>query len=140
MKRIASLFVILSLFLSGCNMFQTDSENIAEQATVSGTVNYLTREALPEGAIITVTLADTSRADAPATTIDEVMIPAEGNQVPIPFELTYNPTQIDERYTYTVRAKITLDDELIKTSTQAYPVITRDNPTDNIVIMVENVQ
>lgn len=147
MKKFAPLLVAISLFLSGCNMFAgqptttqpTDSGNMAKEGTISGTVSYLTREALPENAVITVTLADTSRADAPATTLNEVTIPSEGMQVPISFELTYDPTEIDERYTYTVRATITLDGELIKTSTQSYPVITRDNPTENIAIMVESV-
>jgi len=40
------------------------------------------------------------------TVIATQTIPAEGRQVPIPFELTYDPALIDQTQTYLVAARI----------------------------------
>ena len=106
---------------------------------LNGTVAYLQRIALPPNAIIEVSLQDVSKADAPAEVLDSVKIPSAGRQVPIPFTLHYDPAQIDERYTYTVSARITVDGVLTWISTTQNPVLTRGAPTDNVEIIVEQV-
>lgn len=98
-------------------------------STVTGTVSYLQRIALPPNAIVQVQLQDVSRADAPAVTIAEQKIPLNGRQVPIPFSLTYDPTTIRPTNTYAIRAQILIDGQLRWTSTSAYRVITQGNPT-----------
>lgn len=102
--------------------------------TVTGTLIYRERIALPPEATATVTLADASRADAPAVTIAEQTISPAG-QVPIPFSLAYNPATINPRARYLVRGTITLGGTLLLTSTQAYPVITQGAPTDVEVLL-----
>ena len=107
--------------------------------TLNGTVAYLQRIALPPNAIIEVSLQDVSKMDAPAEVLDSVKIPSAGRQVPIPFTLHYDPAQIDERYTYTVSARITVDGVLTWISKTQNPVLTRGAPTDNVEIIVEQV-
>lgn len=148
MKKLIPALMAMTVFFAGCNMFQqppteqpnddTMTEDTMDSASVSGTVTYLTREALPQDAMVTVTLEDTSLQDVAAETIAQVAIPTNGAQVPIPFELTYDADDINESNTYSLRASITLNGELMKISTQAYPVITNGNPTEDIEIMVEN--
>lgn len=111
----------------------------ATTSAVTGTVTKLDRSALPPTAVVTVRLQDTSRAGAPAITIAEQIIPLNGQQLPVPFSLSYDPAKIDPRFTYTVRAIIEDGGKLIYTSTQAYPVITRDAPTSNVEIQVQAV-
>jgi uncharacterized lipoprotein YbaY len=106
---------------------------------LNGTVAYLQRIALPPNAIIEVSLQDVSKADAPAEVLDSVKIPSAGRQVPIPFTLHYDAAQIDERYTYTVSARITVDGVLTWISKTQNPVLTRGAPTDNVEITVEQV-
>ena len=106
---------------------------------LNGTVAYLQRIALPPNAIIEVSLQDVSKVDAPAEVLDSVKIPSAGRQVPIPFTLHYDPAQIDERYTYTVSARITVDGVLTWISKTQNPVLTRGAPTDNVEIIVEQV-
>jgi uncharacterized lipoprotein YbaY/heat shock protein HslJ len=106
-----------------------------DKGTVTGTVAYRQRIALPPGAVVHVELIDPSKADAKATVIAEQKIETQGKQVPIPFTLTYDPAQINERNLYQVQAKIMDGDTLRYRNTQAYPVITRGNPT-KIVILV----
>jgi len=107
-------------------------------STVSGTVTYPQRIALPPDATLVVTLEDVSRADAPSTMIAGKTIQTMGQQVPIPFSLTYDPAEIEARNRYVVRAQIFYNDGLQWTSTTAYPVITYENPTE-VEIQVEQI-
>jgi len=50
-------------------------------------------------------------------------------QVPVPFELKFEPTKIDANHSYVVSARIVVDDKLRFLSDKAYPVLTRDNPS-----------
>jgi putative lipoprotein len=104
---------------------------------VSGTVTYRERMALPPGTLVNVQLQDVSLADAPATVIGEQDIVIEDEQVPIPFEIAYDPDDIEDNHTYVVRAEIRdADGSLLFTTDTSYPVITRDNPTEGVEIVV----
>jgi heat shock protein HslJ/uncharacterized lipoprotein YbaY len=91
----------------------------------------------PAGAEIRVSLQDISRMDVPATVLGEQVIRAADSAGPVPFQITFDPAQIDPRYSYSVRATITHEGKLLYTSTQAYPVITRGAPRYDIEIQVE---
>ena len=119
--------------------FQQIQQIAQAQAQVTGTVRYLQRIALPPNAVVEVTLQEVSRLDAAAVLLAEQKIPTTGQQVPIPFTLTYDASQIEPRYTYVVRAKITVDGQMRWTSTTAYRVITQNNPT-TVDILVELVR
>lgn len=106
--------------------------------SVMGTVTYRERIALPANAVVQVSLQDISRADAPAVVLGEQTIETGGRQVPIPFAIPYDAATIDERFTYSVRARITVDGQLMFTSTTANLVITRGIPT-NVEIVVQRV-
>jgi putative lipoprotein len=111
----------------------------ATTESVTGTVTYLVRSALPPDAVGNVQLQDISLADAPAIIISEQEFATEGKQVPFPYELPYDPAQIQSNHRYAVRAQITLAGKLLFTSTQAYLVITGGNPTKDIEIIVQPV-
>jgi len=52
----------------------------------------------------------------------------------------YDPKQIQDSHTYSMRATIVDGaSKLLFTSTTAYPVITRGNPTSNVEIVVQPV-
>ncbi len=104
-------------------------------ATVTGTVLYLERIALPPNAIITVRLVDVSRADAPAIVIAEQQITLGDRQVPVPFVLTYDTARIDPRFSYAVQARIEVDGTLLFINTERYAVITQGNPTQREIIV-----
>jgi putative lipoprotein len=104
--------------------------------TVTGTVAYRDRMALPPGAVVQVQLSDVSRQDAPARVVAETTITPGGRQVPIPFELHYDPGAIDQKHSYAVRATIRDGDRLLYTTNTAAPVITRGNPTQVPLMLV----
>ena len=95
----------------------------AAPTTLTVTVFYRERIAMPPNAALIVTLADVSRADAPAETVASRRIEEPGN-VPIDIELTYDPSIIDERSTYAVRATIAVDGKMWWSSTEAQHVLT----------------
>ena len=105
-------------------------------ATVSGTVTYRERIALSPGAVVEVKLIDVSRADAPAVTIGEHVIQNPG-QVPVAFEVEYDPADIDERFTYAIQARIMEGDKLTFISDTAYHVITRNNSDRVDLVLVK---
>jgi uncharacterized lipoprotein YbaY len=107
-------------------------------AKVTGTVTYRERLALPPNAVVQVSLQDVSLADAPAVVLGEQTITTGGAQIPIPFEITYDPAAIDQRLTYSVPARITVDGQLLFTSTTTTLVITQGNPSD-VEIVVQRV-
>ena len=92
--------------------------------TVTGTVNYKHRMALPPDAVVDVSLQDTTLADAPARIVGQATIATRGAQVPIPFRIDYDPARIDPSHRYVVRATITVDGKMLFTSPTAYPMLT----------------
>jgi putative lipoprotein len=96
--------------------------------SVTGTVSYLQRIALPPTALIQVQLQDVSLADAPAKILAEEKITLGDRQVPVPFSLTVDPAKIDRSHLYSVSARILLDGQSRFISDKSYPVLTRGNP------------
>jgi uncharacterized lipoprotein YbaY/phosphoglycolate phosphatase-like HAD superfamily hydrolase len=100
-------------------------ESRSETGTITGTVAYRQRIALPPDAVVHVRLEDVSKADAPSTLVSDARVPTEGRQVPIPFRLAYDASKIDASHTYHLRASILSGGSVLFTTTQAYPVLTQ---------------
>jgi uncharacterized lipoprotein YbaY len=88
---------------------------------VEGTIIYFERLALPPSATVSVTLLDTSRADAPATTLAAEAIGARQGR-PFRFSLTVPRRKISAAANLTVSAQIRDGDRLLFRTTKAYPV------------------
>ena len=132
--KLGLLGCLVVLALTGC-------AKKALEASVTGTVSYNLRIALPPDATVIVKIEDVSRADAPSTVIGEQEIKTEGKQVPIPYEVLYDPAEIIDNHTYTVSARI-LDGsgKLIFISDTITPVITDGNPTEDVEVIVVQVK
>jgi putative lipoprotein len=140
MKTKNILLALLALALLSTPLAACRSTSRPQAVTaVTGTVTYQERIALPANAIITVQLQDISKADAPAVVLGSQVIQANGKQPPFPFSISYDPAQIQPNGRYTLRATITVDGQLIFTSTQAYPVITGGNPVKDVEIIVQRI-
>jgi len=114
------------------------SDSSAPAATpgvVTGTVGYLNRMAMPPTAVAVVQLQDISRADAAATTVTEAKITFGDRQVPIPFELKFDPAQIDAKHRYAVRATIVVDGARRFQTDTVYPVITHGHPSTAALVL-----
>lgn len=102
---------------------------------MTGTVTYRQRIALTPDAVIEVKLLDVSRADAAAVTVAEQTIKPAGRQVPIAFDLAYDPGSIKERNRYVIQVRILESGQLRFVNSQAYPVITGGHPKTVNVLM-----
>jgi len=112
-------------------MLMTYAANVtsAEAASLTGTLTYRQHKALPFDAVISIRLVDVSPLqDASGDIIARQNIPNSG-QLPMRFELRYNPARINSQHTYAIQAFITAQGKLLFTNTSAYPVLTRGNPS-----------
>jgi uncharacterized lipoprotein YbaY len=103
---------------------------------LTGTVTYLQRIALPAGSVIEVQLQDVSRADVAAEVLASQTITTGGENVPIPFELSYDPAQIDPRFTYALSVRIMVDGLLRWINTEHVGVLTRGSPASGVEVLV----
>jgi putative lipoprotein len=112
-------------------------------ASVTGTVYYLPRIALPNDAMVEVTIRNAQLADAPPemTLLAQTAFTTDGAQVPLPFEVLYATADVQEGALYSIGARITDGaGNLLFISTQITPVITNGNPTEDVEILVSPVQ
>ena len=77
----------------------------APEAAIQGSVTYLQRIALTEGAVLEVVLLESAGADGPARAVAETAMDSPG-QVPIAFTLPYDPASIDPARAYSLSARI----------------------------------
>ena len=101
---------------------------------VTGTATYRERIALPPNAVFEATLEDVSRTDAPATIIGRARLDKPG-QPPFQFSIQYDTAQIVATRSYSVRARVTVDGNLMFSSDQAYPVLTRGRGSQVAILM-----
>ena len=110
------------------NACRNDGDVVTQDNVISGTVTYRGRAVLPRTAVLTIRLQDVSRSDISAVTIAEQRIETEGKQPPIPFDLAYDRTKIEERNRYSVRAEISDQGRLLYITDVNHPVLTQGNP------------
>lgn len=121
------ILILSALLISGCD---------GGGASITGDVTYLQRSALPDDAVVTVQLQDTSRQDVAAEVLGEQKIETDGKQVPIAYEVEYDEGDIEDNHTYSMSARIEDGDgNLLFISDTVNPVITRDNPTSDVEIV-----
>ena len=89
---------------------------------------------LPVNAMLTVTLEDISRADAPSTVLTSREIALADETFPVTFELPYDLGDIADRSTYQVSARVTSGGDLLMISDTITPVITRGAPTSGVEV------
>jgi putative lipoprotein len=135
---IAILGLVIALAVAGYALVALNRSG--QTANLTGMVTYFQQISLPEDAVVTVQIQDVSRADAPAVIVGEQVLSSPG-QPPIPFEIPYNPTQIEESHRYIVRAEIRDNaGVLLFTTDTAISVLTEGNPSENVEIIVVPVE
>ncbi len=133
MKKALALVtsVVLGAVLMGCQASEEKVEEVKHDS-ITGTVAYRERIALPDNAVVEVSLQDISLADAPAKVISTHRFETNGAQVPFEFSLTYDANKIEPRHRYSVSARIEVDGKLRFITDMNYGVITDENNTDNV--------
>ncbi|MCP4360498.1 MAG: META domain-containing protein [Chloroflexi bacterium] len=140
MKKIGYLLtaVTLIIILAACS---GNSEEVVSDAAVNGNISYLQRIALPDNAVVNITIQNASIADAPpeVSVISATSIESPG-QVPIPFSTLYSPEDVDSNSTYLLYVRIEdSSGNLLFLNTNGTPVLTHGSPTENVEVIVEQV-
>jgi uncharacterized lipoprotein YbaY/heat shock protein HslJ len=104
---------------------------------ITGTATYRERVALAPDAEFEASLLDVSRADARAEVIATVR-KANPGQVPIAFEIVYDPDKVRPDGSYVVRALVYEHGRPRFTSDQSYPALTRGAGTTVSILMRSN--
>ncbi|KAG0245635.1 hypothetical protein B0O80DRAFT_459883 [Mortierella sp. GBAus27b] len=94
---------------------------------------------------LTVSLLDVSLMDAPSKTLAEQVVFTSPNgslELPIPFSLTYDPSNVRENFSYAVSARVvdlTLpeDSNLTWITTTRFSVLTHGEGSEGIVVEIE---
>ena len=108
---------IVALF--GCATAGADEgDPVADALTLTGAVVLREPAALPAGTLLTVTLEDVSLADAPAVTLAQTQFEVKDQRTPIPFTLVYPTAGVRPGSVYAARARLTLGDQLLFTTTE----------------------
>ena len=111
----------------------------AQKAAITGSVSYHERRMLPPDSVLSVRLQDVSRQDVPAHVLGEQIYTTRGKQVPLPFEVHYDPAEIDERFSYSISARIEDGNGILRfISDTNNPVITRGSPTENVEVWLRS--
>ena len=119
-----------SMQSDGLQMFGSASPvTLFYDSVVMGTVGFMQPLEIPSGSTLTVQLQDTSLQDVAAKVLGETVI-TDFTVIPIPFSVSYDPTAIDMRFTYSISARITDGaGNLIFINATAFNVITNGNPS-----------
>ena len=102
--RMLAVSAIAAPLLAACATIMPPSE---APVSVTGSITYRERMALPPTAQVEIQLSDVSLMDAPSKTIAQQSFTADGRQVPIAFSLTVDERKLDPRGRYSVSARIT---------------------------------
>lgn len=117
-----------------CKLEKSASESFG--GTITGTVAYRLRIAMPADAVVHVQLLDMSVWDVPPPVIAEVKFALGNRQVPVPFELKVDPSKIDFRHSYALRARIVVGDEIRFLSELPTGVRLRENVSPHVDLML----
>lgn len=107
----------------------------AQGASVSGTITYNVRSALPANAVVTMQIARTAASGANEIIYEQRFI-TSGAQVPFRFTVPYDPARIDQNATYNLQGNISVNSQVYFTTNRAIPVLTRGNPSANLNVVM----
>ena len=104
---------------------------------IQGTLG-LDPRSLPQNAMVQVELREIVRPEAPPVTLASTYV-ADRKSYPLPFEIEFDPMQIDSRRTYIVTAKVTNANRTLYETRQNYQVLAPGQPKQ-VALALEQVQ
>ena len=108
----------------------------AKQKEITGTAAYRGRSTLPRDAMLTVELREVFQRGIQPVTIAQQTYNV-GRQVPIPFTLQYDSSQVDNRHLYVLHANISAAGRQLYRSQQDIPVL-GNSSSSNLQVLLES--
>lgn len=113
----------------------TIPQNAIKQPAVTGSVWIRQRVALPPDAVLTVTLADASLADAPSKILAQKAVRTDGKQPPYSFTLPFNPSDVQPNARVLLSAAISVNNQLIFVTDTVKPVVTQGGTKADLTLV-----
>ena len=124
---VVAVFAVVAAVAAACG---SGSEGV-----ISGEVRFARDVDLPEGAVVTVRLLDTSLADASSVELGRDVI-VNADRLPVRFRIEYDPDQISDRNEYSLSARVELGDDLLYINDTVHTVLTGGAPRNSDVVVV----
>jgi len=103
--------------------------------SVSGEVRFAREVDLPEGAVVSVRLLDTTLADAPSVELGLDVIENAG-RLPVSFRIEYDRDRVVSGNEYSLSADVRHGDDLLYVNDTVHPVLTRGAAANSDVMVV----
>lgn len=129
-SRIVSIAALAAILATTITCGSSGSTGV-----ISGEVRFAREVDLPEGAVVTVRLLDTSLADAPSVELGRDVI-ANAASLPVRFRIEYDPDQVSDRNEYSLSADVRRGDDLLYVNDTVHTVLTRGAPRNSDVTVV----
>ena len=110
-------------------------DSSGSSGAITGEVRFAREVALPEGAVVTVRLLDTSLADVSAVELGRDVI-EDADRLPVRFRIEYDRDRISDRAEYTLSADVRSGDDLLYVNDTVHPVLTRGASRNSDVVVV----
>jgi putative lipoprotein len=153
MRPIGIGFLLLGLFIAGCSGYGNDKSPDASDPTakapapvpnpepvvpvIKGTVSYRERIALPADAEVYLWIMDvTPNIIVAQVVLADTTVKPLGTQIPIEFELSYDPARVAGDHDYGLRATITSGGREMFVSRDPTPVITKGKSNKVELVLV----
>jgi putative lipoprotein len=133
-KFIIFVIVVLSLITIGGYVFIQSM--MPKQDTLLGTVFYNERIALLPGSVLTVSLRDVTASTETPVVLATYEYTTAGENIPLPYTLTYNPHDISRKGKYALYAEIAVSGEVRWVTNEPVPVLTGARPAEGIDVLV----
>ncbi len=123
--------LICMMLLTGCG------NQPSSKTALTGLIDHPHQMTLGDGMTVIVRIEDTTKAGAPGKKIAEEIIKGQGDIIPMPFAIVYDPGKINETHKYSLTVKIQDSTGVVLyTSQSSVPVITQGNPTRDIDVVI----
>ena len=110
-------------------------ESLGSTSAVTGEVRFARDVTLPEGAVVTVRLVDSSLADAPSVELGRDVI-ENADRLPVRFRIEYHRDRVSDRNEYSLSADVRRGDDLLYVNDTIHPVLTRGAARNSDVVVV----
>ncbi len=119
------------IMLTGCG------DKTSSKTALTGLIDHPHQMTLGDGMTVIVRIEDTTKSGAPGKKIAEEIIKGQGDIIPMPFAIVYDPGKINENHKYSLTVKIQdSTGAILYTSQSGVPVITQGNPTRDIDVAI----
>ena len=140
--RVLPLLLAAGIFATGCAAPKSHLAPASEsRGLVRGSVSYREPVVLPANAVVDVWLNDETPEETPLAktrpSLAETTFAVAGRQVPLLFEMTYDPLKIESGHAYALRASIRSAGRMLFTTPIGIPVKVLGKPAEPVLWLTQ---